>query len=525
MKINQARPRTAVYCSSLFGACRNPRGAAGRSAMTVSVDAFKSWFEPIWAMRTLPAVVALSTLGVTALACPARADYALVVGVCTYPNLGLKYNLMGSVNDARAMSGVLQADGYKVKSLTEAAATKEGIYAAFVEAAKAVKPGERFVFYFAGHGTNKPKAILPSDAHLRAVKGTGDGGAISRVELKTWLAAIKAGERTVILDSCFSGGMRADPPGVLSRYVSLDPDTGASSDRSVPEPDEVDPKGTDVADENTSVPGEAGRKPVRYISAADNQQKAKELAKYPDGAHGIFTFYLASEMKRKPDASAGPTLRVISQQVDRDSVWTQRPVQANTTDSEPVLGRKPDPTLSAPEPAEKTESVHFNDMSLWDSFYVANVNPDFIQLGVAQQKRAFAKDEPVVLTVDVKETAYILVFARAANGELSLIFPASGNLDACKKFAGHDEMVFDGTWDGGPPQAFKVVAIRANTETSKDLVREYLDRFFPNGQKDSASFTESGAKDVKIRARGDFRIITSGFTIETAGDVKAGGIK
>ena len=87
--------------------------------------------------------------------------------------------------------------------LTDAQATRQGILNALTAARTATKPTERFVFYFAGHGTNSPvNCLLPSDARKDAT--TGD---LTRNDLYDAVRAIPARSRTIILDSCFSGGM------------------------------------------------------------------------------------------------------------------------------------------------------------------------------------------------------------------------------------------------------------------------------------------------------------------------------
>src|SRR5579871_6501690 len=133
----------------------------------------------------------------------ARADQAIVVGVNQYPKLEAGSNLEGCLNDADSIAAALKGVGFNVTELTDGQATKEGI----LDAVKNAKCGgdERFVFFFAGHGTKSSEgksAILPTDAQQGS-----EANDISADDLYQAVQGVTAKSRTVLLDSCFSGAM------------------------------------------------------------------------------------------------------------------------------------------------------------------------------------------------------------------------------------------------------------------------------------------------------------------------------
>ncbi len=141
----------------------------------------------------------------TASAVPAFADHALIVGVNEYPKLNAGSNLEGCVNDVHSIETLLKAQGFEVTSLLNENATKRTIFDTLAALKKTSRKNERFVFYFAGHGTiasSGASTLLPYDASEK--NETAD---IGRDELYRALLAVPAQSRTVFLDSCFSGGL------------------------------------------------------------------------------------------------------------------------------------------------------------------------------------------------------------------------------------------------------------------------------------------------------------------------------
>ncbi|MBI5527627.1 MAG: caspase family protein [Deltaproteobacteria bacterium] len=145
-------------------------------------------------------------------AVPYANSYALVVGIDAYSKGWPR--LDAAVSDARAMTAALQAQGFKVYSLTNAQATKTEIlkYLSTV-LPPTVKENDRFLFYFAGHGqTETMRATKTKMGYAVPFDGSREGGEdawhtyISMDEMNKVLTN-KYLSRHVMLafDSCFAG--------------------------------------------------------------------------------------------------------------------------------------------------------------------------------------------------------------------------------------------------------------------------------------------------------------------------------
>ncbi len=213
-------------------------------------------------MRFLSTIlIAIGLFGIAA--APAVAvDRALVIGINSYPQItieghpGLR-DLRGAVKDAKTIAAFLTRDyGFKedqVKLLTDGAATREAIIKSFESwLIDGTKPGDRVVFFFAGHGAqakdadgDEPdgdrfdEALVPSD-------GAGEL-TLAPVELKNLIldddlgALVKRLEGRnliVIVDACHAGTItrgldRVIPDNKDFRFRTLTPRSSAIATRSV----------------------------------------------------------------------------------------------------------------------------------------------------------------------------------------------------------------------------------------------------------------------------------------------------
>jgi hypothetical protein len=114
--------------------------------------------------RGLLAVVA--ALLALAVALPGAAEgkrLALLIGVNKYPNLGSKFELRTSVNDANLLGQRLRTLGFAVETVADPSLDK------MIEAVSAlvdkVQPEDTVLFYFSGHGVRSDgiNLLLPSD--------------------------------------------------------------------------------------------------------------------------------------------------------------------------------------------------------------------------------------------------------------------------------------------------------------------------------------------------------------------------
>lgn len=205
---------------------------------------------------------------------------AVVVGVQSY-GTGIP-SLESPESDATRVADALTKLGFGVKLLLGKQATKSAILAAIQSMGKQLGEKDHFVFYFAGHGSNRPAGLLPIDA-----KEDGTNF-VSRAELRDGIlaAAGKAATRTVLLDSCFSAAMaqaRGLRPGIRVR-VFIKRGGGLDEDDNPP-----------ATGQDTSNPfGQDGK--ITYVSAALANEPAIETE--VDGKKsGVFTDALVRELK------------------------------------------------------------------------------------------------------------------------------------------------------------------------------------------------------------------------------------
>ncbi|HEX5707016.1 MAG TPA: caspase family protein [Pyrinomonadaceae bacterium] len=163
-------------------------------------------------------------LAVLLVALPARADvwdyrtlYVLTIGINEYqdPNYNLKYSVADSRDFASAIErgGKNVFDAVRVRTLTDAQATRAAIEEEFGKIAAAARPFDTFVFHFAGNGSVVEDAAggapafhmftydigTVSDKAQLAAKG------ISGRLLGAWTSKIQARQQLILLDSCHSG--------------------------------------------------------------------------------------------------------------------------------------------------------------------------------------------------------------------------------------------------------------------------------------------------------------------------------
>ncbi len=132
-------------------------------------------------------------------------------------------NLAGAVNDARRMADLATSSlGFPANDvvlLTDLDATRAGILKAFrKELIEKTAPGDRVLFYYAGHGAQVSdvsgdetedgldEVLVPTDAS--ADLGAPDatlGGVVLDDEIDALVSELKGREVTVIVDACHSG--------------------------------------------------------------------------------------------------------------------------------------------------------------------------------------------------------------------------------------------------------------------------------------------------------------------------------
>ena len=333
------------------------------------------------------------------------ADRAVVVGINQYPGLRNAV-LRGARNDAQAMAGTLREYGFDVTLLLDDKATRSSILNAVRKAPSQGQENGRLVVYFAGHGTqNKAGAsvLLPSDAR----EGSEDND-LGTSELNAALLSVPARSRTVLLDSCSSGGMLESSKSLQSKSLQADSVQVLGTRfyrRGNVRASRVAPAMN--MDTNADLSAGSGDQICYFTAARGNQQASEMLV---DGqAHGAFTFSL---------------LRRLSGAKTR---WGELQSKVSDDVRTAIEGDLQQPTVS---PSFRNALI-FDEkpgggaLFSWDDFNADNVDTSKVQMRITPNKTSFKVGETVTLATKIGPKGYLLIVNRGSSGKVSLLFPES----------------------------------------------------------------------------------------------------
>jgi hypothetical protein len=292
-------------------------------------------------------------------AAPARAPerWAVIVGINDYLEFSDEDggDLLGAVNDARAMMEVLTArHGFRssgIRLLLDGDATRSAIAHALTEWLPArVRPGDLVVFYFAGHGSlvldldgDEPDGLDQTICPVDVMKHSTSNDIVDD-ELGKWLGALRTSRVVVILDSCHSGtATRAS--GMRQRSLPRPPPAARTQGRGIGTAAAL---ATRVA--TATMTGDAA---VIEIAAAGRSQAAMDASFInPDGSTyhgGAFTTHLVRRLWQAPAGASYLDLfinTVASVKADR---FTQDP-QITGPASEPIFALAAAPVFATADP-------------------------------------------------------------------------------------------------------------------------------------------------------------------------------
>jgi hypothetical protein len=352
-----------------------------------------------------------------------RADSALVIGINTYPNLPRGSSLDGCVNDANAMKKALEHHGFggKITLLTNAKATHDGILKTLSDIAKRSGPNDRFVFYFAGHGSQTGDGhavLLPYDVADDSLTNTLSGS-----ELTSAILRIPGRSHTLLLDSCFAEGVLARGLNgtVKSRYYQIVPlidGVGPGRRSRAIEP-------VNNTDNNSHVA--TSQDLCSFVSAKRTQIAGeKEIG---GEYHGVFSYALAQQLLAgSPDDSWDIVQSRVCGSVAKLMQEQQTPVFGADEyhDVKIFEGR------GGPKPARKPQS----QISLWELFSETKSNPAYLQVEVAPNRSLFKLRENFEIKIKIgdkvgSDGGYLIVLNRDSKG----IYMIGPNIDGGEDFS------------------------------------------------------------------------------------------
>jgi len=425
---------------------------------------------------------ALLLLAVSAWCAPAAgADQAVVVGVNRYPNLE-GADLRGCVNDAQEMAQYLRAKGFQVVDLHDTQASKRGILDAIARVR--INPNERFVFFFAGHGTDTTEgdkaALLPNDS-----LSTTAANDLKAKELYDAVRAVGARSRTVILDSCYSGGMLASAKKLVGprlRYYARDIGGGAKSLRAP------------TNDQNTNsliAPRDGGDpKAVCYYTAARGNEQAGEIG-FNGVQHGIFTFYLLGQLRNLQRATPWGDIQTqvggkVAEKMDdlQHPVLSPPFVGVNAFDSGAPTPTPPTPTPTPPPPPPIPAPKPNTEFTLEQVLDADRVDPRMLSLRMNPNKTTVTIGEQFSFTISVgpfsanrNEGAYLVVVEKGTSGRLKMWLPESLNTDEARVTASTSVEIpeKDHAFQAGPPEGAE--RLKAFLFTSRANAEAFISKF------------------------------------------------
>jgi hypothetical protein len=403
---------------------------------------------------------------------PARADRALVIGVNEYPKLAQGSNLEGCVNDARGIERILKAQGFEVVSLVNEQAGKTEIMAALARIKTLSRPDERFVFYFAGHGTvasDGASTLLPGDASEK-----DEHSDIGRDELYQAVLAIPARSRTALLDACFSGGL--SHKGIGRRVKKT-----RAYRRAAAGPLRRDLEA--AADSNDHIA--AGAEIVYFTASLANQTSGEDDFEGKRG--GVFTHFLTARLQK----STPQTLwNEVQTQVTGEVADYMEQTQTPKLSPAEVSGRRvfegrdlpkplppPDPKPD-PKPDQKPEPKR----TVWDDFNEDRSDTAHFNLKMDPAKSAVKVGEKFHFEATIGgNSGWLVLLEKDTDGKVYLLSPRDGDLKSARVYAETTVRLPMASGHDYAADAHGVERIKAILFTSQDNARALINAFPADG--------------------------------------------
>lgn len=434
-------------------------------------------------------------------------DHALVVGIDQYKNIP-GANLNGCANDARDVARSLEMKGFKVTVITDGQASREDVLAALRQMRAINKANERFVFYFAGHGSGPKPAVILTHTSLQGAN-THD---IRAEELNAEIKAIPASSRTVLLDSCFSGAMSRGMKGrrLRSRYY---PRTIGEKDLVLANNQDTNSQFTGVSPSGPAVSAAA----VCYFTAARENEVAQE-DEFDGRPHGVFTYYLLASLQPS-QGTWGALQSTVSAKVVEHLQDQQHPTLTPKYTSSHVFGAVAgQPSVPPAQTGVAAQS------SVWNLLNSDNVERTKVSLMMEPDAGVIPIGRNVSFSVSVGAAGYLLLLEHGTTGRVNLLFPDSGSVAQAHVTRGQVIRIPSDAGMAYAPDAEGTERLRAFLFTSESDARAIIDALRSSGAGTTgttgAEFSElvralksRNAKDLRLQdvqaSQGSARFYTS----------------
>lgn len=441
--------------------------------------------------RTLPSILTISVLS-SATTVVFATDYAIVAGVNHYSALE-GADLHGCIADAKDMQDLLEHKGFKVLFLENP--TKSEIEEAFGRS-KSIVNGDRFAFYFAGHGAQSGRnaLLLPSNF----AEDNQDFG-ITKSELARWVAGVQSRYPSVVLDSCFSeGAMRSKAIGshFKARFYEIKNVRGDSNTKSLGN------EGDQDANDNIIDPDFAG------FAACTRVQQAGE-DRVGDKPRGLFTYCFTQAARSQPSATWGEIASSVVPEVARRREDQQNPVFAPSSRlSEGIFGE-----TSKPHPNGKK--------SLWDIYSENNFQPDKLRVKFVKDKdstdtvRSVEQNQTVVTTIETGADGYLFILNRDAQDRITLFQPRKISEKSTEDLLS-DARVASGTKKNLRTRAndLGVEKIKAILFSDREQAKAFLEKFKESFRSGSAHVNELSGTPRTLSQEDEYSFVTASAEIE-----------
>lgn len=357
---------------------------------------------------------------------PSWADEAVVVGIDRYPSLRPEARLAGCVNDAKLMGSRLERSGFHVTMLTDEQATRAGVLGALAQAGSRNSAGERFVFYFSGHGTGGTSPyLLTADS----VEGSFERD-LSAADLHSAVLAVPASSRTVLLDSCFSR-IFATSRGLGTALRTRHYEKVAS--RGLAPQDESAYRADTTAHLAASSP-QATREEVVYFVASRREEPAQE-DEFSGDVHGVFTWYLASRLLSNRVMWGDLQAEVTSLVAERTGD-TQHPTLTPGFSQSLVFGGPARVAAGGSSSPGGAAPAAGSSSDAWAVFNRDRVEPGRLDLAMRPAASTMAVGDLLSFTVGVGSDGYLVLVERGVSGRVNLLFPSRPDVSLAAVRAG-----------------------------------------------------------------------------------------